>query len=163
MDLAIVIVVFAATLLTANVLGSAYAGTCAVLVSLAACTWRLAAAHLSWRDLGLRAPTSWPSIGLWLLVLLVASALVALAIIDPMARFAHWAPLDLSRFAGLRSDRRALVMWLLLAWTSAAIAEELVFRGFLISHLQNLWPAMPAGKALAVLIQAACFGAAHFY
>jgi uncharacterized protein len=163
MDLMIVAAVFAATLLIANVLGSAYAGTYAVLVSLAACTWRLAAAHSSWLELGLRVPKSWLRTSLWSLALLVVTALVSLAIINPVARAAHWAPLDLSRFAGLHGNGHALLAWLLLAWTSAAIAEELVFRGFLISHLQQLWRATPAGRTLAVLMQAVCFGAAHYY
>jgi CAAX protease family protein len=58
---------------------------------------------------------------------------------------------------------RVLLGWLLVAWTSAAIGEELVFRGFLISRVQMLLGASPMAKMLAVLAQAIGFGAGHAY
>jgi membrane protease YdiL (CAAX protease family) len=163
LDLLIVSAVFVATNLVGHSLNSAYAGTYALLTSFAACTWRLAVAHSSWRDLGLRLPSSWLRTILLAVALLVVSEVVALVTINPLARAAHWPPLNLSRFAGLRGNWHALLGWLTLAWTSAAIAEELVFRGFLISRLQTALRATPLHTVLVVLAQAVCFGAVHVY
>jgi membrane protease YdiL (CAAX protease family) len=163
MDLLIVTAAYAVTYLGARLLGSSYAGLCALLACLAVATWRLAAAQSSWRDLGFRVPGNWLRTTLWSLALLVATALVGALIINPLARAAQWPPMDLSRVAGLRGNWHALMAWLLLAWTSAALAEELVFRAFLISRLQMIFGSAPLGTALTVLIQAVCFGAAHFY
>jgi len=163
MDLLIVTAVFVVTYLAVQLLGYPSAGLYALLVCLAVATWRLAAAQSSWRDLGLRVPASWLRTALWSLALLVASALVAVLVIDPLARAADWPPIDLSRFAGLRGNWRVLLAWLLLAWTSAAMGEELLFRAFLISRLQMLFGSTPPGTTLTVLVQAVCFGAAHFY
>ena len=163
MDLLILGVFLAATYVVAHSLGSAYAGMYAMLVGVIVCSWRLAIAHSSWRDLGLRAPKSWPRTIVASLALLVASELAGLLIIGPLARAAHWPPLDVSRFAGLGGNWHALLGWLLGAWTSAAIGEELIFRGFLISRLQMLWGGTRAAALLAVVTQAICFGVAHLY
>ena len=163
MDLLIATAAFVATYLATQWLGFPYAGPSALLACLAAATWRLAVAQSSWRDLGLRVPKSWLRTLLWALALLVASELAGLLIIAPLARAAHWAPLNLSRFDGLRGDWQVLALWLLVAWTSAAVAEELVFRAFLMSRLQLLFGSKPPGIALTVIVQALSFGAAHFY
>ncbi len=163
MDLLITTFVFVATYLAAQWLGVPYAGPGALLACLAAATWRLAVAGSSWRDLGLRVPASWLRTLLWALALLVASELAGLFVIAPLARAADWAPLNLARFAGLRDDWQVLAMWLLMAWTSAAVAEELVFRAFLMSRLQSVFGAKPAGIALTIIVQATAFGVAHFY
>jgi uncharacterized protein len=163
MDLLIATAVFVATYLAAQWLGFPYAGPCALLACLATATWRLAVAQSSWRDLGLRMPKSWLRTLLWALALLIAGELAGLLVIAPLARAAHWAPIDLSRFAGLSGDWQVLAVWLLVAWTSAAIAEELVFRAFLMSRLQLLFGSKPLGIALTIIVQALCFGAVHFY
>jgi membrane protease YdiL (CAAX protease family) len=163
MDVLIVTATYLAIYLAAKWLDFAYAGSAALLVCLAIATWRLAAARSSWRELGLRRPASWLRTLFWAIALLVASEAVGLLIIVPLARAAEWAPLDLSRFAGLRGDWHRLAWWLLVAWTSAAIAEELVFRAFLMSRLQILFGTKPLGIALTIIVQAAAFGVAHFY
>ncbi len=162
MDLLIVAAVFVGTSVLAHLLGSAHAGTYAMLVSLAACSWRLAVTQSSWRDLGLRVPNRWLRTILLSIMLMMASQLVVLVVVEPLARAAGWPPLDVSRFAGMRGNWHALLAWLLLAWTSAAVAEELVFRAFLISRLQMLLGATRIRSGLAVLAQAVCFGVAHF-
>jgi len=162
-DLLIVGVVFVATYVVAHLLIPAYAGPVTLILTLVVCTWRLAVAHSSWGDLGLRPPERWLRTILWAFGLLVASELAALLIVNPIAQAADLPALDISRFAGVRGNWRALLGWLLVAWTSAAVAEELVFRGYLLSRLQILFGATPLGITCAVLLQAACFGAGHVY
>jgi membrane protease YdiL (CAAX protease family) len=163
MDLLIVGVSLAMTYLVAHSLGSANAGIYATLVGILICTWRLAIAHSSWRALGFRAPKSWPRTIVLSIALLVASELAGLLIVGPLARAANWPPLDISRFAGLGGNWHALLGWLLVAWTSAAIGEELIFRGFLISRLQTLWGETRVATLFAIVTQAICFGVAHLY
>ena len=153
----------AVTYLVAQLLGSAHAGTYAVVVTVLVCTWRLATAHSSWRELGLRAPKSWLRTIALAIAVLVATELAALFIVRPLAHAANWPPMDISRFAGLVDNSRALLGWLLVAWTSAAIGEELIFRAFLISRLQALWGEGRAATVFAIITQAIWFGAAHVY
>jgi len=162
-DVLIVGVLLAVTYVIAHSLGSEYAGMYVMLVGVIVCSWRLSVAYSSWRDVGVRAPKSWTRTIVLSIFLLVASELAGLLVNGPLARVAHWPPMDVSRFTGLRGNWHALLGWLFVAWTSAAIGEELIFRGFLISRLQVLWGTTRAATLFAVITQSICFGIAHLY
>ncbi len=54
-------------------------------------------------------------------------------------------------------------MWLGEAWTLAAFGEEMVFRGYLISRISDLFRDTRTGRAVALLVSSALFGLAHGY
>jgi len=162
-DLLIVGVLFTATLFIARSAHSSLAGVYAVFVGVIASSWRLYASHSNWWDLGLRAPGSWLRTILLAIALLAASQLAVFLIVGPIARAAHWPAMDVSRFAGMHGNWQALLGWLLVAWTSAAIGEELLFRGFLLSQLQVLLGSTRIAAVAAIVAQAVCFGVAHGY
>jgi membrane protease YdiL (CAAX protease family) len=66
-------------------------------------------------------------------------------------------------FGGLKGHPWTFAYWLLLAWASAALGEELQFRGFLFSRLERLFGGVRGATALAVVAQAVLFGLGHFY
>ena len=139
------------------------AGSSAVIVGLAIATWRLRVHGEGWRQIGLSKP---PSLGRTLLEVVALYALVLigmLLIVEPLARALGWRPLDLTVFANLRGDALALAKMILIAWTTAAIGEELLFRGFLLARLEQLLGNRRISIALAVVLQAALFGVAHAY
>jgi membrane protease YdiL (CAAX protease family) len=102
-------------------------------------------------------------------MLLAAAAVYLIAMIlagwfvGVLAQRLGWPPQDFSRFAALRGDPGRLVLWLVVAWSTAAIGEELVFRGFLMSRLLSGFGGSSAASAAAVLVQAALFAAGHAY
>lgn len=162
-DLLIVAAAFAAFVFLIHALDLPAAGTVAVVVALAAATWRLRAAGESWATLGLRAPDSWARVALWVVGLYAAILVTNFLVVMPLGRALGWPPVDLSRFATLKGNALQLAGWLALSWTTAAFAEELVFRGFVLTRLQTVLGRGALPAATAVLVQAAIFGSAHGY
>ena len=56
-----------------------------------------------------------------------------------------------------------LINTLISSWTSAGFVEEMIFRGYLMNRLADLFGHRFWGWALALLLQAAIFGSAHAY
>lgn len=163
MDVGLVAGAFVLAHVVADRLGLPGPGSWAVLCALAVASWRLSAAGLRWGDLGLRLPKSSAGALAWVAVLYVATALLVVLAVNPLAAAAGWPALTLSRFAELPGNAALLAGYLALAWVSAAIAEELVFRGFLLTRLEALAGTGLAATVLAVAGQALLFGAGHWY
>jgi membrane protease YdiL (CAAX protease family) len=80
----------------------------------------------------------------------------------------HLARPSFGAFGGLKGHPALYAYWLVAAWLSAAIGEELQFRAFLWSRLERLFGgASPNGKRWAwipaLIGQAALFGLGHGY
>jgi membrane protease YdiL (CAAX protease family) len=137
------------------------AGAIAVLVALAVATSRLRAAGKRWSDLGLTSPKRWSRALLWALaayaLVIVANALVVI----PLTRRFSWPPTDVARLGDLAGNLPLLVSWLVLAWTTAAFGEELLFRGFLQARLSALFGDRAPGIVAAIILQAVLFGLGH--
>jgi uncharacterized protein len=87
---------------------------------------------------------------------MVVALLLSVVVLPPVAR-AFGAP-DLSAFAILEGNPVALAVALLVAWTSAAFGEEIVFRGVIQRALE-----LRVGAVVAVVVTAVFFGLSHFY
>ena len=72
-------------------------------------------------------------------------------------------PPNIEKLSFIRGDSRAFVGMLIIAWTSAAFGEEIVFRGFLQHRLANLGDAALGPTLVAVMVQAMLFGLGHAY
>ncbi len=116
-----------------------------------------------WSELGLGRPGSWSrtmalGVGAGLGILLVA-ALVVTPLVS--AWLGPW--LDPATFDPLRGQVGALLVnVLLVSWLHAALCEEIVFRGFLLQRMELAFGGRAFGLAIAVVLQAALFGLAHF-
>lgn len=127
----------------------------------------LAAAWLAWRRgdairaLGLARRTSWLRTLGWALAILIAFILAQNMAALVAAQWSIPAP-DYSRYDYLRGNwLAAIAAWLLLIAT-AAIPEELLYRGFLLGRLEELVGAGRAGVFIALIGQALVFGLTHF-
>jgi membrane protease YdiL (CAAX protease family) len=163
MDLAIVTGCFAIAYLGAWAAHLSAPGTLAVIGAFAASSWRLAAHGSSWRAVGVRLPESWPRAILWAIVLYAVSALLVACVVTPLSKAHHWPTVNLGRFSGLPGNAVALAGWLVLAWITAAIGEEFLFRGYLMTQLLAAFSKGWGALGAAVVIQAALFGVAHAY
>lgn len=163
MDLGIVAGAFVLTYLVASWSGLPGPGSLSILCALATASWRLSTAGSRWGDLGLRMPKSVARALGWVVVLYVTTALLAALVVEPLAAAAGWPTMNLSRFAALPGNAVLLAGYLALAWASAALAEELVFRGFVLTRLEKLAGTGLTATVLAIAGQALLFGAAHWY
>jgi CAAX protease family protein len=163
MDLAIVSGCFALAYVAAWSAHMSAPGTVAVIGGLAAASWRLAARGSSWAAVGVRLPESWIRALVWVIALYAASALVVACVVTPLGKALHWSPVDLTRFSGLRGNAVALAGWVALAWITAAIGEELLFRGYLMTQGLAAFGNGRVGLEAAIATQAVLFGVAHAY
>jgi membrane protease YdiL (CAAX protease family) len=162
MDAGIVIVSFVLSYFAARGFGLPGPGSWAMGCSFLVASWRLQRAGLGWRDVGLRRPGHVGIALAWVAGLYLASAVLKLLVVDPLATAAGWPAMNLSPFAHLPGNAAVLARSLLLAWVSAALGEELVFRGFLLTRLEKLFGGGGIATAMAVMGQALLFGAAHW-
>ena len=115
----------------------------------------------TWRDLGLKAP---PKVGRFLISVAAgyfAVAVVGAAMMTTLLPALGWMPQLSASFSTARGSLLGLVYWLVIAWTSAAIGEELLFRGFLLSRLSIVLGSGAWSFWIAALAQATLFGLAH--
>ena len=146
-----------------------YAGPLTAVAILATTTALLRMRGQSWRDLGLCRRHSTPAIvGLALLVLVgtvLAGGLAELlgrAILAPPIAEAR-----VDRFGEVEGNLARFLALVAMGWVVGGFAEEMVFRGFCLSRFEALLTrGLGPGRvttSLAVIAQAALFGAVHFY
>ncbi len=70
---------------------------------------------------------------------------------------------DISRFDSIRGNVGALVGTLVVVWLTAAFAEEVIFRGFLMGRLARLFGGSRLAWTASLLISSVLFGALHLY
>jgi membrane protease YdiL (CAAX protease family) len=118
---------------------------------------------LRWADLGLRRPR-WLRLVLSVVGGLVLVAATAFGVSQGLAHFGI-ARGDYSMFAPIRGDLEQYLFWLLpVSWGSAALGEELMFRGFVRDALERLFGGRGWLATLAaIVVQAGLFGALHLY
>ena len=97
---------------------------------LALLTWLLRRAGETWRGLGLHRPRPWwRATGVWLFGYLLI-AVVGTLLIHVVLPALGWLVQATTAFTHLRGDFAEYFYWLIIAWTCAAIGEELAFLVF---------------------------------
>lgn len=138
-----------------------FSGPLAVPAAWLLCRWLLGRRGRSWRDVGFRRPPRW-AVTLRTAMLLTAILFVVNAVVGLGLQALGITP-DLSAFQAVRTDLRAVALLLLVAWTTAAFGEEMIFRGFLLDRLRTGFGGGRGAVAAAVVLQAALFGLSHAY
>lgn len=113
-------------------------------------------------DLGFRRPERWTAVPFQVAGILVA--FVAAQLLAPLlvSSFVSMPEPDLSRYDSLVGNPGAAVAMALLLPLTASIPEEIIYRGFLIGRLTDLFGRNIGGASISVLVQAILFGAVHF-
>lgn len=132
----------------------------AMLATLGAMVWLLSRRGMHVADLGLRLPPSWPRAVLQGIGLAGVVYVVAVAVQGILGGFGYYPRLD--DFAAL-GESFALYLYgvTAIAWVSAALGEELLFRGFLMRNFRDIFGGGKAAWTLAVVLQAGVFGGLH--
>ena len=118
----------------------------------------------SWTELGLGRPRSWwKTTGLALLafpLVMMIALLIQGLVIAPLVQ--GQAP-DTTRFDSLRGNLPLLLMSLVGIWISAAFAEEVIYRGFMLSRLARLLGGGRLAWWTGLLISSTLFSLLHLY
>lgn len=135
------------------------------LVPVIVATALLYLARQSWRQLGLFGRGSLARTVLLSLALSAFAVVMiyglGLRIVDALGL----PPLDVTIFKFLIEGKPAayIAFMVVVVWGSAAIGEELVFRGFIMNRFEALFARLPLTLVLAALAQTILFAMAHGY
>ena len=162
--IAVSAVAFAAELAVADRLpwGEEARGVVAVLLGAITALWLTVRRGGSLADIGLVRPRRWWTVPFWVLGIFVTFVAAQALVPQLLAPYFDLPPPDMSRYDFLRGNALAAVAMALLLPLTAAIPEEIVYRGFLIQQFTRLYGDGGAAPILAVLSQALIFGLVHF-
>jgi membrane protease YdiL (CAAX protease family) len=119
--------------------------------------------HRGLDSLGFIPPKNWPVTILWALGLGIAIAFLSTLLIEPASEKITGKARDLRAYERMRGDWKALLSALVLTWIVVSFFEELIFRGFIMSELGDLFGMTGVFASLILLISSAIFGMAHWY
>ena len=114
-------------------------------------------------QIGFVQPDNWLSTVL--LGLLIGSGLCLLSImlIEPLVENITKQPHDVSVVEGVRGNWKVLLSWLVAVWAVAAVGEEALYRGFLMSQVSKVLGTSLLALVSNVLITSIIFGVSHSY
>jgi len=116
---------------------------------------------LRWKSVGLHLNRSWT----WTLLLGLAFGIVIetfqLLVTEPVVAKLTGAKPDLSDFQALVGNIPLALVALALAWTLAAIGEELVYRGYLMNRMADLGRHSRAACIVSTIVVSLVFGFGH--
>jgi len=113
-------------------------------------------------DLGFRRPRRWATVPVWALAIFAAFVVAQNAAPLLVASFVDLPQPDMSRYDYVRGNLGAAISLALVLPMTAAIPEEILYRGFLIERLMHVLAGTRGAPVIAVLIQALVFGSVHF-
>lgn len=142
--------------------GLSFGGPLAVLACVAVITVLLMQRGESWKGLGLRLANSWKAVGAGAVAVLgiFLSVMIASAIAQPIIE-ALLGTMDRT-LPDVSTLSQYLIM-MAIVWTTAAIGEELVFRGFMMTRVSEIFGGGRYSWIPAAILPAMIFGLAHAY
>jgi membrane protease YdiL (CAAX protease family) len=118
---------------------------------------------LRWRDVGLARYRSWKMTIVMGVVLGTALETFQLLVTQPiLARLVGREP-DLELFRDVTGNIKTTLLFIVLSWTLAALGEELVWRGYLMNRVADVFGRTPAGWIGSLVTVSIAFGLAHGY
>lgn len=142
--------------------GAEARGVAAVFAGMAAALLLTRRGGRTLASLGFVKPSSWRTVPLWVLGILIAFIVTQNAVPLLLAPFFDMPQPDLSRYDVIRGNAAAAITYALLLPLVAAVPEEILYRGFLISRLTEIFGNRRNSMIPAVFAQSVIFGAAHF-
>jgi CAAX protease family protein len=116
---------------------------------------------LGWRAVGFTRPASWSrTVRLGILAGLAIEALELFVTQPLLVRWTGKYP-DLAELAQSRGNAKLLLLLTVGSWTLAALGEELVWRGYVLNRVADVFGHRGAGLGMALVIVSAAFGLAH--
>jgi membrane protease YdiL (CAAX protease family) len=139
-----------------------YPGLIAIIASWAMASWRLKAQGSGWAAVGLRQQLSKMRLAGTVLAAAIAAMVAGGVTATFTSRVLGWPAVDTSSYGDLHGNLPRLAMFLVIAWSSAAFGEEMLFRGFFLTRFEAILGGTRTAVVLAVVLQAALFGVSHY-
>lgn len=162
-EVALVAMIFAGTLLAARVTELPLGGPLALIAATVTVTLLQRLRGEGWGELGMRMPKTLTSVALGGLAVvgICVTAFGVNGVLQPvlaatMGDGAVRALPDVSTVA-------RYVTLMIVIWTTAAFAEEMVFRGFFMTRVADIFGRNAFGWTVALIVPAIFFGLAHSY
>jgi len=116
-----------------------------------------------WNDFGLKKPENWKkTISLALLVGIIFQGL-SLYVIEPfLGKLTGDIP-DVSFFRPMVGNVPQLLFYFVLSWTFAAFIEEMIYRGYLMHRIADLFNRNNTGWIVGLILSNLLFGFGHLY
>lgn len=113
-------------------------------------------------DLGFRRPERWAIVPLQVIAIIVA--FISLQAIGPIliGSFIDLPEPDLSKYDSIAGNISVALTYALILPFTASIPEEIIYRGFLMGRLTDIFGWGLRGQVMTVLVQAVVFGSIHF-
>jgi membrane protease YdiL (CAAX protease family) len=127
-----------------------------------------AAVGLTWRrggtlrDLGFKHPKSWALLPVQATIVLVVFAAAQFLVPMLISSFIEVPAPDMSRYESLAGNILGAIGMALVLPLTASIPEEIIYRGFFVGRLTEVFQRNLAGAALSVLLPALVFSSIHF-
>ena len=115
-----------------------------------------------WRDLGFKRPKNWAWVPLQVLLILLAFLAVQNIVPTVLGLWMDLPEPDFSRHGEVAGNLAAAITLALVLPFTAALPEEIIYRGFLIGRLTEAFGKDLQGATLSVCISAMIFGSIHF-
>ncbi len=128
------------------------------LVAVSVVLWR--GGSLS--DLGFKRPRRWLALPFQALAVLAAFVAIQVLVPQLISLFIEVPVPDMSRHASVSGNLGAAISMALILPLTASIPEEIIYRGFLMGRLSELFSTSTRGNVLTVLVQALVFSSIHF-
>jgi membrane protease YdiL (CAAX protease family) len=117
--------------------------------------------RVSWRQIGLCRPANWPKTMLAALLIGLAYNALDIGVTLPLLHRITGESLDLGEFAALEGDAGTLLLLIAASWLSAAFIEEMLYRGYLLNRLADIFGRTAVGWVTAAVLTSLTFGLAH--
>ncbi len=114
-----------------------------------------------WRQIGMGQPKSWANTILLGIGIAFLDTIFGMMFTLPLLHKITGEVMDLRQFNAIRGNSRDLLFWLILSWPYAALAEEMVYRGYLLNRLADLFGRNKTGWVLSIFFASLMFGLVH--
>ncbi len=168
-EIAFVLAVFGSVRFIGESLGVIGAGSIGVWSGIIVATLLMRRRGVTWRELGLKLPIGWRewalTLGLTLAVIVTVFGFAYFVLPLITAQFGlETAPDATDRFEFFLGKPLYFFSYLFgVVWFGAALGEELLFRGFLLNRLGDLFGQSKIGWSVALVVHGVFFGSLHAY
>ncbi len=117
--------------------------------------------RVGWRQVGMSRPVSWPMTVVAAIFIGLAYNALDIGVILPLLHRFTGEPLDLTQFASLKGNAGVLLLLAAASWLSAAFPEEMLYRGYILNRLADVFGRTAAVWAVNATLVSLAFGLAH--
>lgn len=136
-------------------------GASAVIIAALVAVGLVFARGGNFADLGFKRPKRWSKLFVQVFIILIIF-LAAQTLVPLLVSLFLTLPPDWSRYDSINGNLSAAIVLALLLPLVAALPEEIIYRGFLMGRLSDIFARSFAGSSMTVLISAFAFAAVHF-